>query len=280
MSNIIKYNYIRMEDGKGKNVTSNYDGFFRTVEQMQTIQSNMQSVADRLNDESQSDTDIGEILTNSNYTQSEAQQLERVLRQQEEFLNNRVDAVIAEANIKAGMIVEQANDNARFIYDDSKKKGYEDGYREAKAQADKETQEIKLRYERLMQENEELLKKESELLENKIVESVCSALDSITGICISQYEQAIVSMISKTLQKCDNSSNYYIRVSSADFPVVIEHKKELMDCVREDSLMDILPDADMFPNQCIIETDGNVIDASLDEQLRNLKTNLRLLAGR
>lgn len=280
MSNIIKYNYIRMEDGKGKNVTSNYDGFFRTVEQMQTIQSNMQSVADRLNDESQSDTDIGEILTNSNYTQSEAQQLERVLRQQEEFLNNRVDAVIAEANIKADMIIEQANDNARFIYDDSKKKGYEDGYREAKAQADKETQEIKLRYERLMQENEELLKKESELLENKIVESVCSALDSITGICISQFEQAIVSMISKTLQKCDNSSNYYIRVSSADFPVVIEHKKELMDCVREDSLMDILPDADMLPNQCIIETDGNVIDASLDEQLRNLKTNLRLLAGR
>ena len=280
MSNIIKYNYIRMEDGKGKNVTSNYDGFFRTVEQMQAIQSNMQSVADRLNDESQSDKDIGEILTNSNYTQSEAQQLERVLRQQEEFLNNRVDAVIAEANIKADMIVEQANDNARFIYDDSKKKGYEDGYREAKAQADKETQEIKLRYERLMQENEELLKKESELLENKIVESVCSALDSITGICISQYEQAIVSMISKTLQKCDNSSNYYIRVSSADFPVVIEHKKELMDCVREDSLMDILPDADMLPNQCIIETDGNVIDASLDEQLRNLKTNLRLLAGR
>lgn len=269
-----------MEDGKGKNVTSNYDGFFRTVEQMQAIQSNMQSVADRLNDESQSDTDIGEILTNSNYTQSEAQQLERVLRQQEEFLNNRVDAVIAEANIKADMIIEQANDNARFIYDDSKKKGYEDGYREAKAQADKETQEKKLRYERLMQENEELLKKESELLENKIVESVCSALDSITGICISQYEQAIVSMISKTLQKCDNSNNYYIRVSSADFPVVIEHKKELMDCVREDSLMDILPDADMLPNQCIIETDGNVIDASLDEQLRNLKTNLRLLAGR
>ena len=280
MSNIIKYNYIHMEDGKGKNVTSNYDGFFRTVEQMQAIQSNMQSVTDRLNDESQSDTDIGEILTNSNYTQSEAQQLERVLRQQEEFLNNRVDAVIAEANIKANMIIEQANDNARFIYDDSKKKGYEDGYREAKAQADKETQEIMLRYERLMQENEELLKKESELLENKIVESVCSALDSITGICISQYEQAIVSMISKTLQKCDNSSNYYIRVSSADFPVVIEHKKELMDCVREDSLMDILPDADMLPNQCIIETDGNVIDASLDEQLRNLKTNLRLLAGR
>lgn len=280
MSNIIKYNYIRMEDGKGKNVTSNYDGFFRTVEQMQAIQSNMQSVAERFNEEAQTSPDIGEILTNTSYTQSEAQQLERVLKEQEEFLNNRVDAVIAEANIKAGMIVEQANDNARFIYDDSKKKGYEDGYREAKAQADKETQEIKLRYERLMQENEELLKKESELLENKIVESVCSALDSITGICISQYEQAIVSMISKTLQKCDNSSNYYIRVSSADFPVVIEHKKELMDCVREDSLMDILPDADMLPNQCIIETDGNVIDASLDEQLRNLKTNLRLLAGR
>lgn len=280
MSNIIKYNYIRMEDGKGKNVTSNYDGFFRTVEQMQTIQSNMQSVAERLNEEEQTSPDIGEILTNTSYTQSEAQQLERVLRQQEEFLNNRVDAVIAEANIKANMIIEQANDNARFIYDDSKKKGYEDGYREAKAQADKETQEIKLRYERLMQENEELLNKESELLEDKIVESVCSALDSITGICISQYEQAIVSMISKTLQKCDNSSNYYIRVSAADFPMVIEHKKELMDCVREDSLMDILPDADMLPNQCIIETDGNVIDASLDEQLRNLKTNLRLLAGR
>ena len=274
MSNVIKYNYIRIEGNESKNVTSNYDGFFQTVGQV-VPRENVTLVNDIPEEESQ---DIGELLT-SPRSVSEAARLENVLREQEEFLNSRVDAVIAEANIKADMIIEQANDNARHIYENSKKDGFDAGYEQGMKAAQDELAKVKAHYESLVHENEEILMKESQMLEAKVVDTVCKVLDNITGICISQYETAIVSMIAKALQKGENSNSYYIRVSAKDYPVVASHKSELMECVREDALMDILPDGDMLPNQCLIETDGNVIDASLDEQLNNLKTNLKLLAG-
>ncbi len=274
MSNIIKYNYIRIDSNDMKTVTSNYDGFFQTVGQVVP----KENIVPSNNIQEEECTDIGALLT-SPKSVSEAARLEQVLKEQEEFLNSRVDAVIAEANIKAGMIVEQANDNARHIYENSRKDGYDAGYEQGMKAASEEISEMRTHYDRLIHENEEVLMKESQMLEAKVVDTVCKVLDNITGICISQYETAIVSMIAKALQKGENSNNYYIRVSAKDYPIVVEHKAELMECVREDALMDILPDSDMLPNQCLIETDGNVIDASLDEQLNNLKTNLRLLAG-
>ncbi|MBQ3061938.1 MAG: hypothetical protein IJD02_05805 [Lachnospiraceae bacterium] len=274
MSNIIKYNYIRYEGNETKNVTCNYDSFFRTVGQaVERV-----NVSSDSGIETEETLDLGELLTAPREDMSEAGRIEQALKEQEEFLNSRVDAVIAQANLKANRIVEQANDNARYIYEDSKKKGYEEGYELAKTEAYKEVEELKAQYENMMRENDEILDRQAKMIENKVVDTVCKVLDNITGICFSQYETAIVSLIAKTLAKGENSNNYYIKVSNKDFPVVMEHKKELMECVREDALMDILPDGDMYPGQCLIETDGNVIDAGIDEQLVNLKTNLRLLA--
>lgn len=274
MSNIIKYNYIRYEGNESKNVTCNYDSFFRTVGQ--AVERENVNHSSNINLEEA--PDIGELLTAPREDMSEAQRLEQALKEQEEFLNSRVDAVIAEANLKANRIVEQANDNARCIYEDCKKKGYEEGYELARMDAHKEIEELKAKYKGMMRENEEILDKQSKMIEAKVVDTVCKVLDNITGVCFSQYETAIVSLIARTLAKGENSNNYYIKVSNKDYPVVIEHKSDLMECVREDALMDILPDGDMLPGQCLIETDGNVIDAGIDEQLTNLKTNLRLLA--
>ena len=274
MSNVIKYNYVRLAGNESINVTSNYDGFFKTVGQVipkENIISN-----DMLPEEKP--TDIGEILT-APRNDMQSEMIEQNLREQEEILNRKAEAIIADANIRADKIIEEANDNSRFIYEDSKKKGYDAGYTEGLNKAKAEAMEMKQRYENLILENEEVLKKESQMLESKIVETVCHVLDDITGICVSEYSTAIVNVITRALQKGENSNNYYIRVSSKDYPIVSQNKGKLMECVREDAFVDIMPDADMNPGQCWIETDGNVIDASIDEQLKNLKTNLRLIAG-
>lgn len=274
MSNVIKYNYIRFEGNQSVNVTSNYDGFFKTVDQILPKENIISS--DDVTE--QKPTDIGEILT-APRNDMQAEMHEQTLREQEEFLNSRVDAVIADANIKAEMIIEQAHENARVLYEDSKKRGYDAGYAEGTNVAKAEAEELKNYYENLIRENEGVLQRESQLLEAKLVETVCQVLDDITGICVSQHKSAIVNVITRALQKSENSNNYYIRVSSKDYPVVSKNKDKLMECIREDAFVDIMPDADMNPGQCWIETDGNVIDASIDEQLKNLKTNLRLLAG-
>ncbi len=274
---------MKLDNNQGKNVTSDFIGYFQTVEQIipkeNVISAEEISAPENSLYTNDNQDGLGELLTTTTSDELESEKLEKLLKEQEAFLESRVDAVIAEANIKAKAIVEQANDNARFIYEDCKQKAFEEGYSEGIQKAEAESISLKQQYEQLIRENEEALDRQSRELEGRIVDTVCQVLDNITGICVSEYEETIVNIISRVLSKSENSSSYYIRVSAKDYQNVLSRKAELLDCVREDALVDIIQDADMMPNQCLIETDGNVIDAGLDEQLRNLKTNLRLLAG-
>ena len=45
-----------------------------------------------------------------------------------------------------------------------------------------------------------------------------------------------------------------------------------------DKELDIIEDASLMHNQCIIDLDSKIIDCSLDVQLDNLKEQLRMLA--
>ena len=56
------------------------------------------------------------------------------------------------------------------------------------------------------------------------------------------------------------------------------HKAELKEQLPEQTEFDILEDASLSANQCIIETEDKMIDCSLDVQLQNLQEKLHTLA--
>ena len=56
--------------------------------------------------------------------------------------------------------------------------------------------------------------------------------------------------------------------------VVSGHKAELKEQLPEQTEFDILEDASLSANQCIIETEDKMIDCSLDVQLQNLQEKL------
>ena len=55
-------------------------------------------------------------------------------------------------------------------------------------------------------------------------------------------------------------------------------RDELQQQVGSDKELDIIEDASLVHNQCIIDLDSKIIDCSLDAQLDNLKEQLRMLA--
>ena len=76
----------------------------------------------------------------------------------------------------------------------------------------------------------------------------------------------------------EDCSSFIIRVSKADYEFLNSKKQELAAALPE-SRIEILVDPMLQSMQCTIETDTRIVDCSLDVQLKNLLTDLKLLAG-
>jgi flagellar assembly protein FliH len=60
---------------------------------------------------------------------------------------------------------------------------------------------------------------------------------------------------------------------------LISRKNDLLNVLPTDATLRIVEEINLTKNQCLIETDQRVIDCSLDVQLNNLITDLKLLGG-
>jgi flagellar assembly protein FliH len=84
-------------------------------------------------------------------------------------------------------------------------------------------------------------------------------------------------MVNRALNNLDKSNEYTIRVSKEDYDYLTERKGVLLNAIGREVNLVINEDPELTKNQCLIETDTRVIDCSLDVQLNNLITDLKLL---
>ena len=75
----------------------------------------------------------------------------------------------------------------------------------------------------------------------------------------------------------DNSKHFVIKVSEADYEELLERKAEIYGALNPAIHMEIFEDAKLSAMQCLIETDNGIVDISLDVQLDNLITALKLM---
>ena len=79
------------------------------------------------------------------------------------------------------------------------------------------------------------------------------------------------------MQDLDNSKHFVIKVSSNDYEELLERKDEIYGALNPAIEMEIFEDAKLTAMQCLIETDNGIVDVSLDVQLDNLITALKLM---
>lgn len=191
---------------------------------------------------------------------------------------NKANKILEDAKAEADQIIEEARKEAEKIKNDtyltSQKKGYDDGI----AQGNLKTQKICNELE----EKGKLLQKQYDIqlegLEPKMVGIMSSLIEKITGILVTDNQEVILYLIDKALKNMEKSKEYTIRVSKEDFEFVSTRKDDLFSCIG-DALINLNEDSSLKKNQCMIEAGQCVIDCSLDVQLNNLITDLKLLGG-
>lgn len=186
--------------------------------------------------------------------------------------------VIEEAKKEAQNILDQAKKEAEAIKDDAHanalKKGYDEGMQKASLEIQKKKAEYDEKLNQLQSEYEDMVAE----LEPKMAEIISVLLEKITGILVTDQENVILYLIEKAFKNLDKCKECTIKVSGEDYDFLTERKEILLDAVNKEVSLHIKEDPDLSKNQAIIETEQRIIDCSLDVQLSNLITDLKLLS--
>lgn len=201
-----------------------------------------------------------------------------------------VDSIVSEEEQQkeAGIIIENAKKEAADILDKAKqeaimikeeaykkaeKEGYEEGLRKGNLEADKikkELNELKIR------QNKEYMDLLGQI-EPRVADLIISLITKLTGILVEDKKDIILYLVEKSLRDYDNLDSYNIRVSKADYDLILS-KKEYLEEITGNSIQ-ISVDSKLDKNQCLIDTESKVIDCSLDVQLNNLVNDIKLLSS-
>ena len=210
---------------------------------------------------------------------------EAVDSQNPDDVKNQLAAAIEEADEQARSIKDEANEvlaqahmEAGKIIEDAKRTGYEQGACNAREEYESKAEALEREYE---QKKAQLEKEYNDLkaaIEPELVETITEVFRKITYTVAEDNKEIIIGLINGVMKNSDISNEFVIRVSPDDYRFLVNNQGKIYCAVSKEVNMDIVEDAAMKKNQCIIESDTGVYDCSLDIELNNLIRDIKLLS--
>lgn len=186
------------------------------------------------------------------------------------------EELIAQAQEEIRRMQEEARaqieaDRSQAV-EDGRNAGRDQGYQEGMARADAEIAEAKHQLETAYREK---IKE----LEPAFIRELTGIYEHIFRVDLGEYRNLVLQLLESCMERVESSGSYMVRVSTEDYPFVSMQKKVLLESLgNKNAALEVVEDATMKKNECMIETDGGIYDCSLDVQLTALQRELRLLS--
>lgn len=196
----------------------------------------------------------------------------------DELLNmahDQVGQILEQAQRDAEGILEQARVTGEFeknrIIEEGRKLGYQEGLIKANDELANQRKALQNREEELEAHYQQMIAD----LEPNFTELVIELVKKITGVFAER--DIVIFLMEQALDKIGRCQTIKVRVSQDDIESVNASKDILLNIVGNQCQFDVLADAGLQKNQCVIETENQIVDCSLDVQLDSLIEDLKLL---
>lgn len=268
MSNLIKYYTFHVTEDEKRLVESDekVDGFIPGILAHGEVE-----IRDLAREEF--DQDFPEEMFEDNESKQESAMSEETLEQ----ANEQAGMLLEEAQKEAKKLIEQAKVSAEFekekILEESKKAGYRDGLVQANDELASQRKELEERKEQLELEYRQLVDE----LEPNFVRIVMGLVKKLTGILVEDKKDIILYLMEQSLKNLGKTSSLVIRVSEADIEMVEGAQERIAELISDNCELEIVMDSSLEQNQCIIEADKQIIDCSLDVQMKGLMEDLKMM---
>lgn len=186
---------------------------------------------------------------------------EELIAQAQAEIQQMMENAQAEIAAARQQAVEEGRQEGRM-------QGYNDGVASANAELAEARAQLEAEYNGRMRE-----------LEPEFVKQLTAIYEQVFHIELGGYQNLVLRLLEGCMQKMETSSNYIIHVGPEDYPFVSMQKKVLMEVMgNKNAALEVVEDATMKKNECMIEADGGIYDCSLDMQLAALRRELLLLS--
>lgn len=184
--------------------------------------------------------------------------------------------IINKAMLESESILQNAKNKAlemkQEAYNEALEKGYMEGLNKGEEEILLKKQEMQYMLEDALKQKEDMLRS----IEPKIGLIITSLVEKITNYVVDK-EPIILYLIQKGFSEVEVLEDVIVRVSTDDYDYVLENKSIFTSSVSEQVSIEILKDARLGNNDCIIETKSGNIDCSLHTQLSGLNADLQLI---
>lgn len=189
------------------------------------------------------------------------------------------EELIAEAQAEIEEMHKEAEKNISFLkkrsMEEGKKQGYEEGRCQAMAELEDAKRELKQQAEALEQEYQQLIDE----LEPKFIQTLTGIYEEIFHVDLKGYKGILMHVIGNTIRQIEGSKDFLIHVNRNDYEVLLKQKEVLLKGLPTQGVsIELVSDATLHENECVIEANSGIYDCSLGVQLEELTRKLRLLS--
>lgn len=195
-----------------------------------------------------------------------------------ENANAEAERIIEEARLQAEQIIADANKNADAAFEEAKQNGYYEGNAKAQEELNVKQAQLEVEFDNKKKELEQEYNNLKESIEPELVEVITDVFRKVTGVVAEDNQEIILHLINDVMHNADGSRDYVIKVSPDDYKFLVNNQGKIYCAMSREVNIDIVEDAALERNQCMIETNTGIFNCSLDIELNNLIKNIKLLS--
>ena len=205
---------------------------------------------------------------------------ENLLAEAQEQIELMKQEAIAQIEQERQQAVEEGrNEGYQKGLEQGKKQGYQQGHQDGLNSVAETRQQVFAEAEQKIAAAEAEYEQKIKELEPRFIDTLTGIYEHIFHVNLKNFRELIVYLIQNTMRNIEGGGTYLIHVSKEDFPFASMQKKELIKGTNIDlESIELLEDATLNKNECMIETDNGVFDCGLGTQLEALNEELRLLS--
>lgn len=211
--------------------------------------------------------------------QPAAPQEELILEAQAQIEQMKQEALAEIEQARAQAVEEGKEAGYQEGLELGRKEGFEQGHRDGLDSVAEEREQALAEAEQARADIEQEYQRKLKEMEPVFIDTLTGIYEHIFHVKLQNSRDIIVYLIQNTMKNIEGNSSYLIHVSKEDYPFASMQKKEL---VQNTSIaidtVEIVEDATLSRNECMIETGNGVFDCSLGTQLEALNEELRLLS--
>ena len=187
-----------------------------------------------------------------------------------ENANAEAERIIEEARLQAEQIIADANKNADAAFEEAKQNGYYEGNEKAQEEMNIKQAQLEAEFDNKRKELEQEYNNLKESIEPELVEVITDVFRKVTGVVAEDNQEIILHLINDVMHNADGSRDYVIKVSPDDYKFLVNNQGKIYCAMSREVNIDIVEDATLERNQCMIETNTGIFNCSLDIELNNL----------